>query len=263
MAKKAKECSLQNSDTPERVTKKRKPLGQQIEKTRVRRKSYTMDLRIHSPSSLGYLGIDGLDTAPALVRLAKVKKIDVIAVTDFYDGRFIDRVMEAAVDSRVTVLPGVVIRCSVGGCNDVVLTCLFPEESDSNHIHKFLHSLSVPGSAMQSSSFIVPHDLKTILEVLERFEGTAFPSRMDQTPYRKVALSTLIEEFGFRAFDLAYYPDSASYFKQRWPDIEFQLFSFSNANSLAQIGSRISKIKMSQPGFKGIKSLIDREQVIL
>ncbi len=72
-----------------RTTASRGTLDQQIEKSRARPKSYVMDLRIHSPASLGYLGIEGLDTAPALVRLAQVKGINVIAVTDFYSGKFV------------------------------------------------------------------------------------------------------------------------------------------------------------------------------
>jgi hypothetical protein len=50
-------------------------------KGKARQKSYVLDLRIHSPASLGYLSIEGIDTAPALVRLAKVKGLDIIAVS--------------------------------------------------------------------------------------------------------------------------------------------------------------------------------------
>src|SRR5688572_10321035 len=88
-------------------------LSQQIEKitkperSKPRQKSYVMDLRVHTPESLGYFGIDEIDTAPALVRLAKVKGLDVIAITDFFSADFIDRIMAAAKDSPLTVIPGV------------------------------------------------------------------------------------------------------------------------------------------------------------
>ena len=71
-------------------------LSQQIEKTKTRAKSYVMDLRVQSPASMGYFGVEGLDSAPAIVRLAKVKGLDVIAITDFYSGEFIDRMVHAA-----------------------------------------------------------------------------------------------------------------------------------------------------------------------
>jgi hypothetical protein len=68
----------------------------------------------------------------------------------------------------------------------------------------------------------------------------------------------LVETYGFRAFDLAY-TDSSAYFKKRWPKLKFQLFTFSDANALAQIGSRNAKVKMPTPGFEGLKDLIGRE----
>jgi len=228
------------------------------DKAKARQKSYIMDLRIHSPASLGYLGVEGLDTAPALVRLAKVKGLDVIAVTDFYSGKFIDRVAEAARGTALTVVPGVVIRCSIPSCQDIILTCLFPESYSGARVEEFLKAIDVPASAFGSRSFMVTKSLRDTLAVVEKFQGVALPSRMDKTPHRLAAIPTLIEDYGFRAFDLAY-GDSARFFKTRWPKIKFQLFSFSNANALAQIGSRIAKVKMPIPGFEGIRQLVGRQ----
>jgi hypothetical protein len=228
------------------------------DKAKARQKSYIMDLRIHSPASLGYLGVEGLDTAPALVRLAKVKGLDVIAVTDFYSGSFIDRVAEAARGSSLTVVPGVVIRCAIPTCQDVILTCLFPESFTGSKIEEFLKAIDVPTSAFGSRSFVVSKSLRETLAVVEKFQGVALPSRMDKTPHRLAAIPTLVEEYGFRAFDLAY-GDSTRFFKTKWPKIKFHLFSFSNANALAQIGSRIAKVKMPIPGFEGIRQIVSRQ----
>lgn len=233
-------------------------LAARVEKTRTRQKSYVLDLRIHSPASLGYLAIEGIDTAPALVRLAKVKGLDVIAVTDYYSGQFIDRISAAARESQLVVLPGCVIRCCVGSCDDVILTCLFPEGSTTATIESFLRSLSVPSSASGDRSFLVRLPLEKILAELDARGALALPSRMDKTPHRMAAMPILVERFGFRAFDLAY-ADSARYFRSRWPKLKFQLFSFSNANALAQVGSRTAKVKMADPGFAGIRSLVARQ----
>lgn len=237
------------------------PLEKRVEKTRVRQKSYVMDLRIHSPASLGYLGIEGLDTAPALVRLAKVKGLDVIAVTDFYSGQFIDRVAGAARTCRspLTVLPGVVIRCAVESCDDVPLLCLFPEAYTSSQIDAFLDRLQVPADVRGQQHFIVRIGLPEILTAVDDFQGLAVPSRMDKTPSRLSVIASLVEKHGFRAFDLAY-SDSVKFFKSRWPRIKFHLFSFSNANTLAQVGSRMSRVRMPMPGFEGLKHLAGRER---
>lgn len=230
----------------------------QEEIKRKRRRSYVVDLRIHSPSSLAYLGIDGIDTAPAMVRLAKVKGLDVIAVTDYYSSKYVDRIMNAAKETKITVLPGVVIRCSIDSCDDVNLAILFDDANTSSVIDNFLRELDVPASADGNESYIVKRKFDEVLAVIDKFNGLAIPSRMDKTPYRKAAIKHLVEDYGFRAFDLAYFPDSKKIFKEAWPSTEFELLSFSNANALAQIGSRISKVKMHKPGFLGLKDVIAR-----
>ena len=86
----------------------------------------------------------------------------------------------------------------------------------------------------------------------------ALPSRLDKTPHRMSAIPLLVNQYGFRAFDLAY-PDSARYFKAHWPKTKFQLFCFSNAHALAQVGSRMAKVKLAEGGFAGIRSIIGRQ----
>ena len=225
-----------------------------------RSKSYTLDLRIHSPESLGLKELQGIDTAPALVRLARVKGLDMIAVTDFYSAAFVDKVVTAAQGSSITVIPGVVIRCAIEGCNDVILSCLFPEDVNADRINQFLSALKIPRSASGKQEHLVVLPFERILERVESFGGIAIPSRMDKTPYRRDAITTLVEEYGFRAFDLAY-ADSTEFFKERWPKLSFQLFSFSNAQALAQVGSKNSTVKLPVPGFMGLKEVASRVSV--
>jgi hypothetical protein len=235
------------------------PLARQIEKSGARAKSYTMDLRVHSPASLGYLGIDGLDSAPAIVRLAKVKGLDVIAITDFFSGDFVDRMVSAAKDSPLTVIPGVGVRCHLGSCDDLVLSCLFPECSTTGDINAFLDSIRVPASMRGEPNYRVTLPFGEILRAVDRCHGVAIPSRPDKTPQRMRVIPQLVEEFGFRAFEVAY-ADTASYFKKQWPKLKFQFFTFSDANALAQIGSRSARVKLPAPGFSGIREIVARDQ---
>lgn len=229
----------------------------QIEKTRTRKKSYVMDLRIHSPASLGYLAVDGIDTAPALVRLAKVKGLDVIAVTDFYSAAFVDRIKEAARDTSLTIIPGVDLRCVLDSCDDVIISCLFPEQASTQELNSFLAALAIPESVAGQAGYIVNRPFDEILKMVDARGAVALPSRMDKTPHRIAVVPALVERYGFRAFDLAY-SDSAAFFRSRWPKLKFQLFSFSNANALAQVGSRTARVKMPDPGFAGIRQLVAR-----
>ena len=230
-------------------------LTKKIEKTQAKSKSYTLDLRIHSPASLGYLGIQGLDTAPALVRLAKVKGLDVIALTDYHSGAYIDRIAEAAKDSQVTVIPGVDLRCNIAGCDDVTITVLFQEGFTSAQVEEFLREIGVPASASGNKEFILKTPLEKILTLIEYHQAAACPSRIDKTPYRMKTIPALVEQYGFRSFDVAYL-ESAEYFKKTWPKLKFNIFSFSDANALAQVGSRTARIKLEAPNFSGVKGML-------
>ena len=236
-------------------------LAAKVEKSRIRQKKFVLDLRIHSPASLGYLTIEGIDTAPALVRLAVTKGLDMIAVTDYYSGAFIDRVIAAAQNSKITVLPGVDLRCVLGACDDLILSCMFPEGEGSSRISAFLAALQVPASAAGDEKFLLRSDFEFVLETLKAHGGIAIPSRIDKTPARLSVVSTLVERYGFRAFDIAY-PETSTFFKQRWPKEAFQLLTFSCADALAQVGSRVAKVKMSSANFAGLAELIERESAM-
>lgn len=244
---------------PLSVGKELSSISGNLEQSKPKAKNYIMDLRIHSPVSLGYIAIDGIDTAPALVRLARVKGIDTIALTDFYSGEFIDRVAVAAKENGVTLIPGTVIRGQIGACDDVVLSCLFPESYTSAQVGGFLDELKVPARVRGDKNYLVKLPFAEILRVLQAHGGVALPSRMDKVPHRMAAIPALVEEYGFRTFDLAF-ADSVRFFKARWPKIKFNLFSFSNAHALAQVGSRIAKVKMQEGGFSGLRALLQRSK---
>jgi DNA polymerase III alpha subunit len=230
-----------------------------IEKTRA--KSYTLDLRIHSPASVGYQTIQGIETADALVRLCKVKGIDVIAITDSNSGVYIDRVVESAKNQPLIVLPGVEIRCRLDECDDVNLACIFREGSGSELVERFLSRLQIPSSARGRNDFVVKENLESIIKLVEEFEGAMIPCRMDKTPQRMRVIPSLVEDFGFRTFELAY-ADTAKFFKKRWPKLKFNLISFSEAKALAQVGSRTAKAKLTKPGIEGIREFTKREELV-
>jgi 3',5'-nucleoside bisphosphate phosphatase len=222
-------------------------------------KTYSLDLRIHSPVALGHFGMDGVDTLPALVRLAKNKGLDLITVTDFYNTETVDKIKKAAEGSGLVIIPGVDIRAAIPECNDVQLTCIFPEVFTSVEIGAFLESLRVPESAKGRRDYIVALDIEEILKLVEQHGGACFPSRMDKTPARMGAIPALVEKHGIRAFDLAY-QDSNRFFQTRWPKEKFHLFSFSNANALAQVGSRSARVKLDQPCFESLSLLVQRKK---
>lgn len=220
-------------------------------------KKYSLDLRVHTPLSEGYFSTGGIDPASAMVRLAVSKGLDMIAITDYNTADFIDYVKREAKDTSVTVLPGVDLNCYVGSDTDVSFVALFPEDYSSKEINKVIQLLGIPENAKGRKSFTLREELKKIIEVIEDNGGILIPTRIDTTPYKVKAAKELIENYGFHAFDLVH-PDNPEYFKENFPSGEFTFLSSSNANALGQIGSRGMKLKLSNPGFNGIKSLVSR-----
>ncbi len=220
-------------------------------------KKFTIDLRIHSPGTVGYFSTGGVDPGPALVRLSKVKGLDVIAITDYYNASYVDLVQGSAGKTGLTVLPGLVVCSRIGNCHEVYLVVLFPETTTGADIFSLLAELGVPKEQYGSRDYCLERDFGEIVQAVEARGGVVIPSRLDKTPYRQQVLTTLIEDFGFHAFDLVH-PENLDFFADRWPDGEFSFFSFSNANALAQIGSRSSTIKLEIPGFAGLKEMVKR-----
>jgi hypothetical protein len=220
-------------------------------------KKYTVDLRIHTPASLGFFSTGGVDPAPALVRLARVKGLHMIGLTDWFSASFIDEVKSLSEASDVTIIPGIDMRCKVSDCDEITITALFPEHYGSEDLNRVLDELDVPESARGRRDYCLTTTFGETVNIIESNEGCIIPSRIDKTPFRHLAIPTMVEEYGFHAFDLVH-PENPEFFKNNWPDGEFTFFSFSNANALGQVGSRTSSLKLSESGYAGLKGLVQR-----
>lgn len=216
-----------------------------------------VDLRVHTPASEGYLTTGGVDPASAMLRLAKAKGLDMIAVTDYHSAEFVDIVKSRARETDVKILPGLDLRCAIGNCDEVHLVALFPENYGSGELNDVLNKLSIPTHKRGRKNYCIEKPVTHVIAVIEENGGVIIPSRLDITPHKMKTLHELIDTFGFHVFDLAH-PDNPEYFKQHWPDGEFTFVSFSNANALGQIGARSNPIKIPEVGFQGIKHLATR-----
>jgi hypothetical protein len=225
-------------------------------------KNYSIDLRVHAPQALSAKNIDGIKTAPAVVKLAEVKGLDMIGVTDFYSTCFIDEMKAAAKNSKLVVIPGIDIRCSIANCPDVEFSCFFSEECDAVDLNNFIDDLGIPENYYGDNLYTILRPFSEVLECLEKFSGEILPMRIDLTPSRIGVIKFLVEEFGFRSFDLAYV-ESIKIFEENWPHLKFNLFNFSNANALAQVGSRMVKVSLESLNFESLRSVIHRDVVEL
>ncbi|MCC6932624.1 MAG: hypothetical protein IT292_05150 [Deltaproteobacteria bacterium] len=220
-------------------------------------KRYVVDLRIHTPATDSYLATGGIEPNQALVRLAKAKGVDLLAVTDLYSAASVDEVKQAGQDMKITILPGVEIVCEMASCSDIPFVCLFPEYYGREEIERVLRLLDVPGEAEGHSNYLLRRDLRDVLRIVEGQGGLMIPSHVDKTPIRQLAIPSLVEDYGFHLFDLVY-EDNVSYFKENWPNGGFTFSSFSNANSLAQVGTRLAKLRLKDATFAALKDITKR-----
>ncbi len=225
------------------------------------KKNYKIDLRVLPPSSLGPFAISGFSIAPAIIKLCKVKRLDMIGIIDRFQGEFVDKLRKFSNDYPLTIVTGLDLQVKVDKYEDIIITCFFEEEMDSAKIKEFLGLLNVAESCYGMESYPVKLPLDLILEHVEAFNGFAIPSRIDKTPNRKCAIPILVERYGFRSFEIAYQDDTKFFFKKLWPKEKFNLFSFSNANALAQVGNRIEKVKLQSPDFSGLKEFMLRAPI--
>jgi hypothetical protein len=220
-------------------------------------KKYTIDMRIHTPGTVGYFTSGGVEPGPALIRLAKVKGLDMVGLTDYYNASFVDVIQKSVDASKLSIVPGLDLCCAVGNCRDVHITALFPETYTSHEIFKVLTELQVPREMYGRSDYCMEQPFSEILAIVERNGGVVIPTQLDKTPYRQLAIPTLVNEFGIHAFDLVH-PEQTDFFKDRWPDGRFTFFTFSNSSALAQIGTRSARVKLAAPTFAGIAEIVQR-----
>jgi hypothetical protein len=234
-----------------------KSRGDFIAKQNKKGRKYKIDLRVHTPGSYGFFSTGGVDPAPALVRLARVKGLDMIGVTDYYNAAYIDQVRAQAEGTKIVVLPGFDMCCRVGICDQITAIALFPPDRTSIDIQAALDELKVPVSAYGRPDYILEVDFSTVVDCVERRGGIIIPSRVDKTPFRRLAIPDLVESFGFHAFDLVH-TENPDFFREKWPSGGFTFFSFSNANALGQVGTRSATVRLNSPGFDGLKELVAR-----
>ncbi|MBL7661642.1 PHP domain-containing protein [bacterium] len=221
-------------------------------------KEYRIDLRIHTSASETFYAPQNVTAEEALVRIALVKSLDLIAITDCYSFSSVERIKLAAAGKKLTVIPGIDLRLAIQGCDDATFTAFFPENFSSQAQQSLLEALAVPASASGSRSYILTKSLEQVIEIVEAHQGRLIPSRFDQTPLRLQLVAMLVEKYGFRAFDLAH-EESVEYFREFWPDGGFTFLFSSNAFNLAQVGSRDSTLKLLTPNFAGLARAIERK----
>ncbi len=253
-----RKAAEQNRQQAKKLLRAKNQKGSFLAKPLKKGKRYLLDLRVHAEGTAGYFANGGIDPGPAIIRLAQVKGLHMIALTEFYEAQYLDRVRAALTpECELLILPSVMLLCEVNGCREVPILVLLPEAATGETIYQLLDALGVPAAARGRKEFCLDRPFHEVLAVIESFGAVAIPSRVDKTPYRQLAIPALVEQYGLHAFDLAH-PESPDYFRDRWPNGGFTFFSFSSASALGQIGNRVGKVSLPELSFQGIREVVQR-----
>ena len=219
-------------------------------------KLYSLDLRIDRIAM--QLNDSSLDMCAALLRLAKVKGLDSIALTGPEWVVNLPRLQSLREKVKgVSVIPGFSFLADLELARNVNFIALFPESYTTDNLKEILSQLGVTISEMLAGDIKMQLDFPKILTIIEQSGGIIIPSQVDRSPHYQAAIPELVERYGFEAFDLVL-PQNDYLFLEKWPNKEFTFMSFSCANTLAQVGHKSSRIRMPSSGFEGIKAITQR-----
>ncbi len=175
-----------------------------------------------------------------------------IAVTDHHAASGIDDVRAAARHENIAVLPGMELTCRIGDVDEVFLLSLFPEDFAVAAMERLLDAWDVPAGERGSGGFVVPRPVPEIVAAVRDRGGVIVSARADKTRYRRKAIPALIEA-GVRMFDLVHPASRDEVFPPACGPLCF--FTFSDAHSPDDTGSRFSSVELPRPSFAALLEL--------
>ena len=236
------------------------------------------DFHMHTPASYDFTDRDHV-TATEWVAAVRTAGLDAVAITDHNTGAFVGEIKAAAATEgrEMVTFPGVELTVPPG----IHLLVLFPSDRDADSVTSFLGKCDIPDQdrgrpeALGRCTFeqaldwahereaicIAAHVdeakglLKELVTVSEEHEGKTVGCQTLQHALANEHLAAV--EIKSEDQSLLAFVDGSKPEYQR-PDGNLPFLSFSDAHSLAQIGSRFTWLKMTAPTSEGIRlALLD------
>ncbi|WP_043932534.1 TrlF family AAA-like ATPase [Bacillus sp. EB01] len=123
---------------------------------------YKCDLHLHTPESKCFSSKEV--TPEEWVQSCIAKGLEVVAVTDHNSGNYIDRIIEAAKGTKLTVFPGVEITCDT---SKVHLLILFDIDKRTSDINGFLHYCGIQDHKFAEQD-ATTEETETIFSIAEK-----------------------------------------------------------------------------------------------
>ena len=236
------------------------------------------DLHFHTPSSFDYKKKD--TTNEEIIKGLADNQIEVVAITDhnIIDVKRIKELQSLGAKAGITVLPGIELRCELGGSDSIHFIGIFSEESDIDEIWMQL----------QTSCELKPSDIKTkghekiyvefkktadlihklggVVTIHSGSKSNSIENITNSFPY-KMALKRDISDY-VDIFEMGKVDDCSDYTEHVFPFIgrEVPMIICSDNHNISNYILKQNLWIKADPGFKGLKQIlsepIDRVRIV-
>lgn len=220
---------------------------------------YKADLHTHTPASKDHSGKDA--TPEKLIQEAAKKGIDILGITDHNSVEWIESMRSASEKSTVTVLPGVEITTPEGH-----ILALFEVNHDTSKIADLLISVGIQRDTQGKEEAISDDHAEIVIKKIHEAGGLAIAAHANEN-------NGLLKAKGQYKIALVPLPQLAALEHTKESDIDKfcngklaptypakPCTHSSDSHSLAEIGRRVTYLKMDKPSLRGVRhALLDHE----
>lgn len=234
---------------------------------------FRADLHIHSVLS----PCGDLEMSPRrIIKEAKKKKLDLIAITDHNTTRHCKLMIELGKQEGITVIPGV----EFNSMEEIHCLGLFDSIEVTEEVQQYIeeHAPFVKNDPSRFGDQVVVNEKEEIIEEIDylliaslqqsinkieqkihEFNGIFIPAHIDR-PY-----TSIISQLGFIPKDLIVdaVEISAAYDAEQittaFKDIPFPIVRNSDAHLPEHIGRAITKYQMNKPSFSELKEILEND----
>jgi PHP family Zn ribbon phosphoesterase len=212
-------------------------------------------------------------TPRAIVRTARDKDLDMIAVCDHNSARNAAATMRAAAGSELTVIPGIEITSS----EEVHVLGLFPSETEAEAVQEEVYARlfgenkeEVFGYQVVVDEFDDVEDLdqrlligattlraERVANLIHRFQGLVVASHVDRPGFGLFSqLGFIPETLKLDALEVSRHSDFEAV-RTKFPQAgNYTLITSSDAHYLKDVGSAVTLAKMAEPSFEELKKAL-------
>ena len=225
-------------------------------------KFYRADLHIHTPASGDFVGkAEPLD----IVRIAIEKGLNIIAITDHNTVEWCERVIKAAKGTPLVVLPGVEISMP-GGTEGIHIIGVFNKDTPEECIGDLLARVGLTSEKRGKQEALANCTFDKLFDEICTSGGIPIAAHSDQNKGLANSLRGqqrigIIRNEKLRVLEVVDKKVS-KYFDGTDPNYKRKIACIqgSDAHSVGQIGTRVTRLKMDKPGLEGLKqAFLDQE----